>query len=162
MVGPSRLRFHGRSHLRAASCLVVAATLAVVVATLIAAPKDDVSGLSVIFGIAAIGAGIMVAGSRDGLSVSAAFIVNVLAAAFLGARSAMATAVIAELTAAIRLHTRPRAVILANLPAAVVPAAAAAAVIDSIASKPSQTFQFYFAVALASMAAITLSFAIFT
>jgi putative nucleotidyltransferase with HDIG domain len=142
--------------------LVVAATLAVVVATLVAAPADDVSALSVIFGIAAIGAGIMVAGARDGLSVSAAFIVNVLAAAFLGARSAMATAVIAELTAAIRLHTRPRAVILANLPAAVVPAAAAAAVIDSISSNPSQTFQFYFAVALAAMAAITLSFAIFT
>ena len=51
---------------------------------------------------------------------------NVLAAAFLGARAAMATAVISELTAAIQLHTRPRAVILANLPASVVPAAVAA------------------------------------
>ena len=69
-----------------------------------------------ILGVAAVGAGAMVAGARDGLSVSAAFIVNVLAAAFLGARSAMATAVISELTAAIRLHTRPRAVILVNLP----------------------------------------------
>ncbi len=104
----------------------------------------------------------MVAGARDGLSVSAAFIVNVLAAAFLGARTAMATAIVSELTAAIRLQTRPRAVILTNLPAAVVPAAAAAIVIDAIAGEPSETFRFYFAVAVAAMAAITLSFAIFT
>src|SRR3979409_1971241 len=154
MVGPSRLRFHGRSHLRAASCLVVAATVAVVVATLIAAPADDVSALSVFFGRAAIGAGIMVAGARDGLSVSAAFIVNVLAAAFLGARSAMATAVISELTAAIQLHTRPRAVILANLPASVVPAAVAAVVIELVAGRASHAFQFYLSVAVAAMVAI--------
>src|SRR5436190_15988321 len=106
MVGLSRLPPHGQSRLWGASSLVVATTIAVVVATLVAAPADDVSALSVILGIAAVGAGIMVAGARDGLSVSAAFIVNVLAAAFLGARSAMATAVISELTAAIRLHTR--------------------------------------------------------
>lgn len=135
--------------------------VAVVAVTAVAEPADRTSALTVILGVAAVGAGAMVAGARDGLSVSAAFIVNVLAAAFLGARSAIATAVISELTAAIRLHTRPRAVLLVNLPASVIPAAVAAVVIESISGNPSQTFQFYFAVALAAMVAITLSFAIF-
>jgi putative nucleotidyltransferase with HDIG domain len=74
----------------------------------------------------------------------------------------MATAVISELTAAIRLHTRPRSVVLVNLPASVIPAAAAAVVIEVIAGKPSHTFEFYFAVAIAAMIGITLSFVIFT
>ena len=74
--------------------------------------------LTVILGVAAVVAGVMVAGARDGLSVSAAFIVYVLAGVFLGARSAMAAAVVSELTAAIRLQTRPRAVVLTNLPGA--------------------------------------------
>jgi putative nucleotidyltransferase with HDIG domain len=162
MVGHSRLRIHGRFYLRATPFLVVAVMVAAVVATAIAAPADETSALTVILGVAAVVAGLMVAGARDGLSVSAAFIVNVLAAAFLGARSAMATAVISELTAAIRLHTRPRSVILVNLPASVIPAAAAAVVIEVIAGKPSHTFGFYFAVAIAAMVGITLSFVIFT
>jgi putative nucleotidyltransferase with HDIG domain len=162
MVGQSRLRFDGRSRVSVASFFVVAVTLAVVITTAIAAPEDHTSALTIILGIAAVVAGVMVAGARDGLSVSAAFIVNVLAAAFLGARTAMATAIVSELTAAIRLQTRPRAVILTNLPAAVVPAATAAIVIDAIAGEPSETFRFYFAVAVAAMAAITLSFVIFT
>jgi putative nucleotidyltransferase with HDIG domain len=162
MVGHSRLRLSGRIYERAASCFVVAALIAVMVGTTIAAPADDVSTLTVILGIAAIGAGVMVAGARDGLSVSASFIVYVLAATFLGARSAMAAAVLSELTAAIRLRTRPRAVILTNLPASVIPAAAAALVINAIAGSPSHTFKFYAAVAAAAMLAITLSFVIFT
>ena len=75
----------------------------------------------------------MVAGARDGLSISASFIVYVLAGVFLGARSAMAAAVLSELTAALRLQTRWRAVVLNNLPASVIPAAAAALVTHAIA-----------------------------
>lgn len=136
--------------------------VAVVVATTIAAPADKINALSIILGVAAIIAGAMAAGARDGLSVSAAFIVNVLAAAFLGARSAIAAAILSELTAAIRLHTRPRSVILVNLPASVIPAVAAAVVIEVIAGHPSHTFVFYAAVAVAAMVAITLSFVIFS
>jgi hypothetical protein len=161
MVGRSRLRSQGRFRVRSAPCFVVTAMVAVVIATAIAAPGDHVSGLTIILGVAAIGAGVMVAGARDGLSVSASFIVYVLAAAFLGARSAMAAAFISELTAAIRMHTRMRAVLLANLPASVVPAAVAAVVIDAIGGPPSHTFKFYLSVAVAAMVAITLSFAIF-
>jgi putative nucleotidyltransferase with HDIG domain len=160
MVGHSRLRVRALFDERAAFGVVVAALLAVVVATALAAPADRVNGLTVILGVAAVGAGVMVAGTRDGLSVSASFIVYVLAGAFLGARSAMGAAVISELTAAVRLHTRPRAVLLCNLPGSVIPAAAAALVINAIAGAPSHTFEFYAAVAIAASIAMPISFAI--
>ncbi|MGP0053763.1 MAG: hypothetical protein ACLPZR_33675, partial [Solirubrobacteraceae bacterium] len=64
-------------------------------AAVILSPADRVNGLSVIFGIAAVAAGILVVGESGGLSVSASFIVFVLAAAFLGPTSAAAAAVIA-------------------------------------------------------------------
>jgi putative nucleotidyltransferase with HDIG domain len=159
MVGPSRLRVHSRSEVRA-SCIVVAALLAVVVATALFAPPDRVNALTAILGIAAVIAGLMVAGARDEPSVSASFIVYVLAAAFLGARSAMAAAVLTELTAAITLRTRPRVVLLANLPATVIPAVVAALVINAISGGPSHTFTFYLSVAIAGMAAMPISFAI--
>ena len=54
----------------------------------------------------------MVAGIRDGLSISASFIMFTLAAVFLGPRSAAAVALISEITAAVRLQTRLRSVVL--------------------------------------------------
>src|SRR5690349_3767475 len=104
MVGHARRRAHDRISERAVGCAVVAALLAVVAATAITAPPDKVGGLTAILGIAAVIAGLMAAGARDEPSVSASFIVYVLAAAFLGARSAMAAAVISELTAAVRMR----------------------------------------------------------
>jgi putative nucleotidyltransferase with HDIG domain len=160
MVGPSRLRVHGRLEERAAYCIVVAALFAVVVATALFAPPDKTSGLTAVLGIAAVIAGLMVAGVRDEPSVSASFIVYVLAGAFLGARSAMAAAVITELTAAIVLRTRLRVVLLANLPATVIPAVVAALVIHAISGGPANTFTFYLSVAVAGMLAMPISFAI--
>ena len=161
MVGLARRRADGRIHQRVLACLVVATLSAVVIATAIFAPADKVSGLTIILGVAAVIAGLLVAGNRDGLSVSASFIVYVLAGVFLGARSAMAAALLSELAAAITLKTRLRAVLLDNLPANVVPAAAAALVSDAIASTPTSSFRFYLSVAVASLLAITLSFVIF-
>jgi putative nucleotidyltransferase with HDIG domain len=160
MVGLARRRVSGRTDGRVPACLVVAALVAVVVATAIAAPPDKVSGLTVILGVAAVIAGLMVAGTRDEPSVSASFIVYVLAGVFLGARSAMAAAALSELAAAITLKTRVRAVVLNNLPANVVPAAAAALVSHAIASAPTASFKFYLSVAVASVLAITMSFVI--
>ena len=97
-------------------------------------------------------------GEHDGPSISASFIVTVLAAAFLGPASAAATAIIAELTATLRLKTRWRSVVLVNLPTAVVPAVAAAAIIHAVAPKPTDTVGFYLAVALAGAASMLLSF----
>jgi putative nucleotidyltransferase with HDIG domain len=160
MVGLARRGARGRNGERVAACLVVGALLASVIATVLWAPADKVSALTVILGVAAVIAGAMVAGARDGLSVSTSFIVYALAGVFLGARSAMAAAVVCELTAALRLQTRWRAVIFNNLPASVIPAAAAALVFHAIASTPSTSVTFYVAVAVASVIAITLSFAI--
>lgn len=141
--------------------LVVGGMVACVVAAMIAAPADHVNSLSLILGIAAIVAGLMVAGKPDGLSISASFIVCVLAAVFLGARSAAAAAVLSEVTAALRLRTRLRAVLLNNLPAAVVPAIASALTAYAITTHRGNSAGFYLAVLAAAIVDNTLSFVIF-
>jgi putative nucleotidyltransferase with HDIG domain len=123
---------------------------------------DRVNSLSVILGIAAVAAGILVAGERGGLSVSASFIVVVLAAAFLGPASAAAAAVVSELTAAARMRTPARTVAFNNLPANVIPAVVAGLLIRGLASYPTDTPKFYLAVALAGLADFVLSFVIFS
>jgi len=162
MVGEEdRQRVRGRLREPAAACLGVGFLVACVAVVTVVTTPDDVSDLSLILGAAAVVAGLMVAGDRDGLSVSASFLVYTLAAAFLGPRSAIAAACISELTAALRLHTRPRAVLLINLPASVLPAIVAALTIETISSEPSNTFGFYLAVGVAALLAITVSFAMF-
>jgi putative nucleotidyltransferase with HDIG domain len=123
---------------------------------------DTVSSLSVIFGIAAVVAGLLVTGERDGLSISASFIVLVLAAAFLGPASAAAAAVLAELTASARLRTRWRATVLNNLPAAVLAAVAAAVVIRAISAHPADTPTFYVAVVAGGAVVLVVSLAVVT
>jgi putative nucleotidyltransferase with HDIG domain len=125
-------------------------------------PADHVDALSVIFGVAAVAAGILVAGERDGLSVSAAFIVEVLAAALLGPASAAAAAIVAELTAAVMLKTRLRLVVLNNLPTAIVAAVSAAVVIESLSSRPRDVAGFYLAVLLGGLTAVVVSFGLFS
>jgi putative nucleotidyltransferase with HDIG domain len=161
MVGQSRRRADGRFSERALFCCIVATSLAIVTAGVIAAPPDRINTLTVILGVASVVAGILVAGARDELSVSAAFLVYVLAGVFLGARSAMASAVISEVTAAIRLRTRPGIVLGINLPSHVIPALAAALASQAIAGPPSDSLTFYVAVAVAAMVAVLLNFAIF-
>ena len=113
MVGHARrLRWRLREHF--ASGLVVASLLGVVVAVAVATPPDHVGNLSIILGAAAVGSGVFAAGTRDELSISASFIVVVLAAVFLGPRSAIVAAVLSELSAAIQMKTRVRAVMLNN------------------------------------------------
>jgi putative nucleotidyltransferase with HDIG domain len=113
-------------------------------------------------GVAAVLAGVMVAGERDGLSVSASFVVFILAGVFLGPRSAMAAAAASELTAAARLRTRPRAVLLINLPASVAPAAVASLVSRALVSGPGNRFTFYASTAAVALLAVTLSFVVFS
>ena len=150
-----------RASVVAGYVLVALGLAACIVLPWLVASGDHVSSLTIVLGIAAVLAGVLVAGSRDGLSVSASFLVYVLAAAFLGPRTAVAVAIISELTAATRLHTRVRAVVLNNLPACVAPALLAAVVCRAVAPHPSDSVSFYAAVALAGVAAITLSFILF-
>ena len=162
MVGQrARLRRNGRWSDATASAVVAALTACCVVAVIVTAPADRVNALTIILGIAAVAAGLLVAGETDGLSVSASFLVYVLAGAFLGVRSAATVAVVSELVASLRLHTRVRATVLNNLPANVVPAVVAALICRGIAPAPASTPSFYVSVAVAAVAAITLSFVIF-
>ena len=150
-------------HWRDATALSVTfAAFAACVVAVAVEPSDRVGALSVILGIAAVGAGVLVVGERDGLSVSAAYIVYVLAAAFLGPASAAVAAIVSELTAAAMLKTRRQAVILTNLPANVPPAVAAAVIVRSLAAKPTDSASFYLAVTLAGVIALLLSFAMFS
>ena len=150
----------GRWSDRTASAIVLALTAACVAAVIVTAPADHVNGLTVILGIGAVAAGLLVAGAPDGLSVSASFLVYVLAGVFLGVRSAAVVALVAEFVAAVRLHTRLRSVVFVNIPASVVPAVVGALIARGIAPTPASTPRFYVAVVVASIVAITLSFLI--
>jgi putative nucleotidyltransferase with HDIG domain len=161
MVGPEAGRRAGDRWRNTSAALVIAGTLTVVAVVIISARPDHVGDLSIVLGIAAVIAGWLVAGEAEGLSVSGAFIVLVLAAAFLGARSAILAALLSELTAAARLRTRPRTVVLGNLPPALIPAAVAAAITSTITGGSTRHFSLYIAVGLSAFVAISLSFLIF-
>jgi putative nucleotidyltransferase with HDIG domain len=141
-----------------------ATTVGVVILTGVAilmSRPDRLNSLSAIFGIAAVGAGILAVGERGGrLGVSASFIVTVLAAAFLGPVSAVAVAVISELSAALMTKTPWRTVAFNNLTPAMVAALASAVIIRSIAH-PANDVGFYLAVALAGLTDIVVSFVMF-
>jgi putative nucleotidyltransferase with HDIG domain len=111
--------------------------------------------------VAAVGAGILVAGESGRLAISASFTIFVLAAALLGPISAIATAVIAEVAATVVMRTHWRAVLYGNLPPAIVPAAAAAVIVSSLTDRPRDDFAFYLAVTVAGAVALVLSFTMF-
>jgi putative nucleotidyltransferase with HDIG domain len=128
---------------------------------IVISPPDKVDGLSIILGIAAVGAGVLVVGERGGMQVSPSFIVLLLAATFLGPASAAVAGLICEATATILMKTRWRTVVYGNLLPGVLPGVAAALVIRAFAHHPSDTAAFYLTVALAGVAAMLLSFVLF-
>jgi putative nucleotidyltransferase with HDIG domain len=143
-----------------AAAIASVAACAVVVAL---SSPDRYNSLSIVLGIAAVGAGILVAGeSNGGLGVSASFIVFVLAAAFLGALSAAAASVIAEIAATVMMRTRWRAVVYNNLPTAIVSSVTAAVIIRALAGWPADDAGFYLAVAIGAVGALALNFAVFS
>ena len=101
---------------------------------------DRVDSLSVILGIAAVGAGVLVAGERgNGWRSPPRSLSATLAAAFLGPASAAVIAVLAELTATLVMRTQWRVVLYTNLPPARACAVAAAVVIRALAPRPEAT-----------------------
>jgi putative nucleotidyltransferase with HDIG domain len=140
--------------------LAVAASLAFCAVAIALSAPDRVDALSVILGVGALGAGVLVAGESGRLAVSAAFTVYVLAAALLGPVSAVAAALIAEVAATVVMRTRWRP-FLVNLPSAVVPAVCAAVIVRSLTDGPVDDFAFYGAVALAGAVALVLNFMMF-
>jgi putative nucleotidyltransferase with HDIG domain len=141
--------------------MATALSFGVCVAAIVLSAPDTVNALSAILGVAAIGAGVLVAGESGRLAVSASFTVWVLAAAFLGPISATAAAVIAEVAATATMRTHWRTFLYNNLPSAVVPAIVAAVIVSSLTSKPVDDSAFYSAVALAGAAALVLNFVMF-
>ncbi|HWD76311.1 MAG TPA: HD domain-containing phosphohydrolase [Solirubrobacteraceae bacterium] len=129
---------------------------------IVASSPDRVYGLSIILGFASVAAGLLVVGEHGGMGVSAAFIVAVLAAAFLGPASAAIAAIIAEFTATARMRTPWRVVAYTNLPPAVMSAVAPAVIIRSLAGAPANDAGFYLAVAVAGLASLVLSFVVFS
>ena len=153
-----------RSPGRVPAVLLICGLLVSVIVAALQAGSDrgPHNGLTIVLGIAAFVAGYTMVplGGRTG--VSAAFIVVVLAAAFLGPVSACLTAVIAEIAASVRVTTRPRPYMFAaNLLGAMLPALAAAGVVSVLApGGPSETIGFYAVVALAGVVEIALNFTI--
>ena len=83
-----------------------AALAGCVVWAAIVAPQDHFTGLSIVLALAALAAGLGVARVRQGVEVSAAFLVYILAGAFLGPASAFVAAVISEVAATRVIPTR--------------------------------------------------------
>ncbi|HSC02583.1 MAG TPA: HD domain-containing phosphohydrolase [Solirubrobacteraceae bacterium] len=73
------------------------------------APQDELNGLSAVLAVAAIAAGLGVARVSHRVAISAAFLVYLLAGAFLGPASAFVAAVISEIAATRMIRTRPQA-----------------------------------------------------
>jgi putative nucleotidyltransferase with HDIG domain len=119
------------------------------------------SPLSIVLVFAAIASGLMVVdlSGRFAASVSASFIVVVLAAAFLGPVSACGAAALAEIAATARRRTRAY-IFASNLLAAVLPALAAANVVRALARHPKDRLSFYLVVAAAGVVFETLNFVI--
>jgi putative nucleotidyltransferase with HDIG domain len=80
-----------------------------VVWCVIVAPDDHLTGLSIVLAVAAVAAGLGTARVAQGLNISAAFLVYILAGAFLGPASAFVSAVISEVAATRVLRTRREA-----------------------------------------------------
>jgi putative nucleotidyltransferase with HDIG domain len=142
--------------------LATVLSLAACATVIVASSPDRVDGLSIILGFASVAAGLLVVGELGGIGVSAAFIVAVLAAAFLGPASAAIAAIVAEFTATARMRTPWRVVVYTNLPPAVMSAVAPAVIIRSLAGGPVDDVGFYLAVAVAGLASLVLSFVVFS
>ncbi|HXD64237.1 MAG TPA: hypothetical protein VNV17_06460, partial [Solirubrobacteraceae bacterium] len=145
-----------------AAVAIAAACWAICAVVVAVSPPDRVNSLTVILGVAAVGAGILVAGERGGLAISASFIVTVLGAALLGPASAAAYAIIAELSATVAMRTRWRTVVFTNLPPAILAAVTSAVIIRAISPHPTDDASFYSSVALAGFTVLILSFVVFS
>ena len=134
----------------------------IVVVVCVVGPPDHIGTLSIVLGVSAVIAGFVSQGQPGGIPmVSATFVVDVLAATFLGPASGALASVIGELGSSARLRTKPRSVLLINLPAGVLPAALAGRAIRDLFSKPVATGGFYGAILLASALVYAASFGMY-
>jgi len=149
-----------RLHPRATTVLVVGIPACVVVAVIGAgADRAGHDPLSIVLALAAAVSGAMVVELGGGASISASFVVTLLAAAFLGPASACAAAAIAEAAAAWRPPRTKRYAFASNLLTCMVPALASGELIRVLAPNgASKTAGFYFVVVLAGALSLALGF----
>ena len=144
---------------RGASVILALALPCLVAVAAVQAHSDHVNGRTAILGFAAVLSGVAVAPARGRVSVSASFLVVLLAAALLGPASACGAALLSELTAAWRLRT-PRYAVAFNTLGAVGPALAASNLIRAHASVAMNTPASYLIIAAAGVVFVLLNFTI--
>jgi putative nucleotidyltransferase with HDIG domain len=147
--------------LRLSSGVLAAGLVACAVVAVLQAPEDyaRVDGLTIALGLAAIAAGVTVVQAYGRASVSAAFLVALLAASLLGPTSAAACAVLSELGASRRART-PRFASAFNLFGAMGPALIAGNLVRALAARPHNSTAFYLAVVAAGAVLVVSNFAI--
>ncbi len=115
--------------------------------------------LSIVLALSAVASGVMVVDLGGGASVSASFLVALLAAAFLGPASACALTVIAEVAAAARIRITRRYAFASNVFAGLISTLAGAELIQALAPNgPSEAIGFYLIVAAPGAVVMSLSF----
>src|SRR5689334_19620831 len=131
-----------------ATWVLVAGIIACVGVAVAQAPTDRAghSSLSIALAIAAILSGIVVVPTLGQASISAGFVVLLLAAGFLGPSAACACAALSELAAAWRLKTPPYAIAF-NFLGSAVPAMLAANLIHAVTPHVSNSAGFYLMIA---------------
>jgi putative nucleotidyltransferase with HDIG domain len=164
-MGPSALGEEGRqARLRIWGTAVLAAGLPICIAIAALQASTDraaQSDLTPVLGVAAVAAGAMVVNFAGSGSISASFVVTLLAAALLGPASACGMAVIAEVAATARSRITRRFAFASNLFAVMLSALVAAELIHLVVPRgPSQTVDFYVVVAGAGAVFMCLTFVI--
>ncbi len=165
MMAQSVLGAEGRQlrlHKWATAVLAIGTPLCVLVAVVQAGgDRAGHSTVSIVLGVAAVASGAAVVNLGGSGSISASFVVVLLAAALLGPTSACATAVIAEVAATIRSRITRRYAFAANMFSGMISSLAAAELVLLLAPRgPQQTAGFYLIVAAAGVVCLLLSFAL--
>ncbi|MFZ0387444.1 MAG: HD domain-containing phosphohydrolase [Solirubrobacteraceae bacterium] len=133
------------------------------VAAAVLGPRDHVNPLTVVLGIGAVVAGLVLEDAAGGVpTVSGSFIVFALAATFLGPASAAIAAAISELCASVKQRSNYRSALFINLPSAIVPAVIGGAVVRALFVEPENTAGFYVAAALVTIVGYGINFALYT
>jgi putative nucleotidyltransferase with HDIG domain len=148
---------------QAAGIGVAAAGVAACIAwAVVVAPQDHFNGLSIALGIAAVIAGLGIAKVSSGnRRISAGFLVDMIAATFLGPASAFATSTIGELSSTRVASTRWRA-LLVNLFANGLPALGVGTAIRYEAPHDHKTIGFYLFLCVLAFGGMVLGWLLLT
>jgi putative nucleotidyltransferase with HDIG domain len=125
-------------------------------------PSDHFNALSFVLGLGAVGAGLGTALLPGGTRyISASFLVDMLAATFLGPASAFVTSIIGEATGTRVVRVRPQAFVI-NLFGNAVPALAVGTVIRDVAPHNHRTAGFYLLLCALAFGGLALGWLIIT